>query len=218
MLTLKYYQLINLATYLSLSFFSLVGLQACANTEQLAVSNYQTQLKYPQQTELVIFVEQDISNNPLLGTRLTYQSKLYDFDIFNVQIYPIRQLNWQTQSDVLMDEMRLAYKELDSQIEQQHYQSRDLEDVAQINLKVNEQTVTSVRGKTVIHLHDELYMHSYIYILIQQDKIIRINCNMKFAEQLPPPDDYIESILAELTVPKESRYMSDLRKSVTIKN
>lgn len=200
---------------LTLLTLSLTSLTSCANQQTLPSSNYKTQLSYPEQTDELVFMEQDQSDNPLFGTRLSYQSRFYELDIFNVFIYPIRQLNWQNQKSILMDEAVLAYQNLDELVKEKGYQSRSLEDIDEISFEFEQQKYQGLRGKSRIHLHDELYMHNYVYFFVQQDKIIRFSANMKFAEQLPAPDDYIKGLLAKLKVPKESAYMADLRKSVS---
>lgn len=203
---------------LTLVSLSLTSLTSCANQEPLASSNYTTDLSFPKQTEELVFMEQEQSENPLFGTRLSYQSRFYELDIFNVFIYPIRQLNWQNQTNILMDEAVLAYQTLDELVKEKGYRSRSLEDIDEISFEFDQQKYQGLRGASRIHLHDELYMHNYVYFFIQQDKVIRFSVNMKFAEQLPAPDDYIKGLLAELTVPKESPYMVELRKSVSKSN
>ncbi|MCU4675419.1 hypothetical protein N7931_07205 [Catenovulum sp. 2E275] len=194
--------------------FCLTSLTSCASTSELTPSNYQTQLTYPEQTDTLFFVEQTDSDNPLYGTRLTYQSTFYELDIFNVFIYPVRHLQWQPALPVLMDEARMNYQGLDEFIQQNNYKSRTLEDIDQLDWQIAGKSVQGLRGVSRVHLHDELYMHNYAYFFIKEDKVVRITTNMKFAEQLPPPDDYILGLLAQLTVPKESAYMSQLRQSV----
>mgnify|MGYP000457017067 CR=1 FL=1 len=196
----------------------LVSITSCALQSDFPVSDYQNQLSYPEQTEELFFLEQNDSENPLFGTQLTYQSKFYELDLFTVFIYPVRHLDWQDPLPVLMDEASMAFQSLDEYIQENNYQSRSLEDIEQLNWQLSGKPVQGVRGVSRVHLHDELYMHNYSYFFIEQDKVIRISANMKFAEQLPPPDEFVQGLLIKLNVPQESPYMAQLRASLKTQN
>ncbi|KMT66152.1 hypothetical protein [Catenovulum maritimum] len=189
------------------TLLSIICLKGCAATK----SETFKELSYPEQTTELVLADVNHSDNPLLGSKLTYQSRYFDHDIFNVFIYPIRQTQISDVAQILNVEMRYVFKDIDKLIAAKQFQKRDLEQVSHIQLKNETQAFTGIRGVSKINVEDELYMHAYVYLFSQQDKVIRISTNMKFADQLPAPDEYVLGILAELVVPEESAYMKKFR-------
>ncbi|AWB66977.1 hypothetical protein C2869_11250 [Saccharobesus litoralis] len=174
-------------------------------------SNYDKDLKFPDQTASLVMLERHTYEEPLLGASIRYENRYYDEDEIAIYTYPIRHFSWQHNRYLLSSEMRNIFSEIDNAVAQGLYQKREGKEVSVYQFYWHGKQYSGLKAKTKIYLLSGLEYTSYSYLFVQKDKFIKFRISQPNANNLAAPDNLVREILPYIDVPSESNYMSKLR-------
>ncbi len=181
--------------------------------QSLAASDYKNQLIYPTQVGDFVYVDQHIYNHPLEGIQLNYVHNMFEFDRYDVFIYPIRRVEWSDVNETLADELSLIAKEIETARKQGVYDSIEIVDSFNTQIKSAGRTLNG-KSLSLKASSDGKTFNSYVYLFSQQDKFIKFRISYQTSEQMvsePNATAFVEAVLPHLKVPAESKFMTRLR-------
>ncbi|WP_111979075.1 hypothetical protein [Algibacillus agarilyticus] len=197
------------------SIVILLSLASCSSTqvEKIIVSsNYERDFIYPKNTQSLVFINQQTYEQPLYGSSLRYENRYFDQDEVSVYTYPIRHFYWQNNNHLLESEMNNIFMEIDNAVDQGIYHKRIGKDVETFEVSETGKMFNGLRATTKIVLASGAEYNSYSYLFMQKDKFIKFRISQPNAGNfIQAPDNIIEELLPQISVPGESSYMAQLR-------
>ncbi|TQV87557.1 hypothetical protein [Aliikangiella coralliicola] len=179
------------------------------NLSDLASSDYENNLVYPQSVYSLQFVTQKTFDDPIWGTQLRYAHIFSENDIVDVFVYPIAATNWDNEVATLMHENQKVLDEINEAVKRKHYKAVKVEKTGEI--KFGEWQ--GVKSSLDLTMNDGKLYRSFVFLFIQQDKFIKVRFSLLKGKDLGLPDENViaRELITAITVPAESAYMLAMR-------
>ncbi|MGL6162127.1 hypothetical protein [Microbulbifer sp.] len=185
---------------------------SCASVRPKEASNYEVDLRAPEETENFVLVNKEVYDDPLLGIILEYENKRYPTDNIDVFVYPVSRTNWDDRDSVIDDELKSVLQEIDRAIEYGYYASREEEETGAWSFSSGERNFKGGKSSFALHSKDNVMLHSNAYVFIAEDKFIKFRTSFDSRATVEwDGDEAVKELLPAIEVPLESVYMKNLR-------
>lgn len=185
---------------------------SCVSVRPKEASNYEVDLRAPEETENFVLVNKEVYDDPLLGIILEYENKRYPTDNIDVFVYPVGRPSWDDRDSVIDDELKLVLQEIDRAIAHGYYASREDEDTGAWGFSLGGRNFKGGKSSFTLHSKDDGMLYSNAYIFIAEDKFIKFRTSFDSRATVEwNGDGAVKELLPEIEVPLESVYMKNLR-------
>lgn len=188
-------------------------LLACANhPSRLPSSDYDRELRYPDETEHFMMAGKKAFDDPLYGVALRYLDKKYPDDLIDLYVYPIADFAWENIPHKLNQEMDAVIAEIDAVVASGSYQSRSEDARGEFTVADGKQNWVGLKSEFTLLSKEGRSYRSGVYLFLQKDKYIKFRTT--FDAELSPGwngDKVVKELLPEIDVPPESPYLKQIR-------
>ncbi len=176
-------------------------------------SDYTLELDLP--NHAAMFIREDTVQlpDPFQGVQARYSHEQFSFDYVDIFVYPIPTWQWPNQAEVLQREALYVRRELAYIAEQSGVSDLALNDdqVTTIISKGDNTSLLSFEGR--FSINGENYV-TRTYLAMQEDKFIKARASfVETGSPLADTDQFFSELINNMSVPKESRFMNQVRRS-----
>jgi hypothetical protein len=174
--------------------------------------DYENEIAFPEIIGNYFFSSKHIYHHPFYGIQARYSHKVFQFDGFDLFIYPIRQARYSDEQKVLdneldniRDEIRLFAKE---------YEIKDLQISNGDDMTYSRNSVDN--AVRVLESHytntENNNVESLTFLMMQEDKFVKLRMSI-INGQYDKNEifDAYSNIVSSITVPEESLFMARVR-------
>lgn len=173
----------------------------------LQASNYSTGMMRPNEFGDYIFENSILRADPMLGVQFRYQHGDFEFDKFDIFIYPIRNTSWQNKSALVEEEISNIRGELQLLADNGVYADIDFNEYENFNVDI-------ASGQFLQGEVTDLQGYRYrvqTAVFIKQDKFVIMRSSNPVSDKMPLLGDFWKKFLQQIDPPPESKYMARIR-------
>ena len=179
---------------------------------RLESADYNIQLELPETLAPYIRDETHIYHHPLHGAQARYIHEVFDFEVMDVFIYPIRQTDWSDQRHSLSTEAQHFREELMVLQGEGEISNLKFQDEQYHLWSIGDHNLTVIHLPVEFKTGENINYTSHCYIFIKNDQFIKIRSS--FSEntgEAPDVETFTKGIASTIKVPEESVFMAQLR-------
>ncbi|WP_341937621.1 hypothetical protein [Marinimicrobium sp. C2-29] len=182
--------------------------------EALKSSDY-SQLDVPEELANYRQIDQYRYRDPFMGNMISFNHNQFAFDRIDVFVYPIRSTDWSDSRQVIESEMENIRAEI------QHMEKEGY--IKDIELNASRASPwDSGQEEPMVGFMDGHYSNSQservytaTYTFVKEDKFVKVRASFPITDEgsdMQAPDDFVQALLASVSVPEESLFMARVRK------
>ncbi len=179
--------------------------------QQIKASDYQRDLVVPEQVGNYQLEQRLWLQHPLQGSYLTFVDKDFQFDQFNLSVYPIRRADWHDTYAAL--DMEAVNLQTDmTQTAKEYNAALNFQPRAQLTWPTDNGSLLVMQLAAKHHSDEGEPLNTRIFLFVKEDKVVVASSTL--AGENPPLEAFemaAQQLARELVVPVESPFMAALR-------
>lgn len=178
---------------------------------KIQASDYESSLKIPEKIASYFHEGKQLYRHPLDGVQIRYNHEVFEYEYFDVFVYPIRQTEWEDKIDALERESVIYRKEFEIVKKEQGIQSFSLGENKFERKKIGAANTDILRIRGRYQDLDGTELHSLFFLFIQKDKFVKVRISYPIEHTSPDHDRFLTELMNKIDVPEESLFMAKLR-------